>query len=178
MTPDHRPPDDRRAKREAVVREHVDSENRHDFVATVATFDKPRYEVMPTGESHDGPTSVEAFLNETYAAFPDMTLITHAMHHTDAGVIVEAEFTGTHRGAWRGLPATGRRVSYRMCNVFLFEEDRLVTERLYFDMVGILRQLGIASDPTSLRGRLEVAITHPITIAKAFLVGPGKPPRP
>jgi steroid delta-isomerase-like uncharacterized protein len=161
-----------RAAREAIVRAHVDSENRHDFAATVATFARPRYEVMPTGESHEGAPNVEAFLNETFAAFPDMQLHTHAMHHTDAGVIVEAEFTGTHLGAWRGLPATGRAVSYRMCNVFVFEGEQLVAERLYFDMTSILRQLGIASDPTSLRGRLEIAITHPIVLARAFLLGP------
>jgi steroid delta-isomerase-like uncharacterized protein len=163
-----------RSAREAVVRAHVSSENRHDFAATVATFGKPRYEVMPTGESHDGATPVRSFLEETHVAFPDMHLVTHAMHHTDAGVIVEAEFQGTHLGAWRGLPATGRRLSYRMCNVFVFEGDQLVTERLYFDMTGILRQLGIASDPTSLRGRLEIAVTHPLVLAKAFLFPPKK----
>jgi steroid delta-isomerase-like uncharacterized protein len=165
---------DRRAKREAIVREHVASENRHDFAATVATFATPRYEVMPTGEHHDGGAQVKSFLEETFAAFPDMQLATHALHHTDAGVIVEAELTGTHLGAWRGLPATGRRVAYRMCNVFVFEDDRLVCERLYFDMTGILRQLGIASDPTSLRGRLEIALTHPLVLAQAFLFGPKK----
>lgn len=164
-----------RAKREAVVREHVASENRHDFAATVATFGKARYEVMPTGESHEGADPVRAFLEETHAAFPDMELVTHAMHHTDVGVIVEAEFRGTHLGGWRGLPATGRAVSYRMCNVFVFDGASLVTERLYFDMTGILRQLGIASDPTSLRGRLEIFFTHPWTLISAALFRPKRP---
>jgi len=72
-------------------------------------------------------------------------------------------------------------VSYRMCNVFVFEGERLVAERLYFDMIGILRQLGIASDPTSLRGRLEIFVNHPLVVASAFLFpakAPAKKPPP
>ena len=40
--------------REAVVREHMDSENRHEYDATMATFGHPRYEIVPTGEVFDG----------------------------------------------------------------------------------------------------------------------------
>ena len=32
-----------RARREAVVREHMESENRHEFDVTMSTFDHPRY---------------------------------------------------------------------------------------------------------------------------------------
>ncbi len=51
---------------------------------------------------------MRAFLAETGAAFPGFRIELHAMHHADDAVIVEATFRGTHRGAWRGLPATGR----------------------------------------------------------------------
>ena len=43
-----------RQRREAIVREHMESENRHDFDATIATFAHPRYEMIPTGEVYDG----------------------------------------------------------------------------------------------------------------------------
>ena len=36
------------------MREHMDSENRHEFDATIDTFDHPRYEIIPTGDVHDG----------------------------------------------------------------------------------------------------------------------------
>ena len=49
-----------RAAREAVVREHMDSENRQDFEATMATFSHPRYELIATGEVHDGEAAVRA----------------------------------------------------------------------------------------------------------------------
>ena len=39
-----------RAGREAVVREHLASENAYDFDATIATFGHPRYELVATGD--------------------------------------------------------------------------------------------------------------------------------
>jgi len=39
--------------RAAVVREHMDSENRHAFNATIGTFSHPRYELIATGEVFD-----------------------------------------------------------------------------------------------------------------------------
>jgi steroid delta-isomerase-like uncharacterized protein len=155
--------------REAIVRKHIESENHHQFTATVDTFAQPRYEVVPTGEVHDGPAAVFAFLAETHSAFSDFHFELGALHQADNAVLVEVTFMGTHDGAWRGLPATGRLVRYRMCNVFVFEGDRLVCERLYFDLSTILRQLGIARDPTTIGGRVEAALTHPVTIGRAFL---------
>ena len=60
-----------RARREAVVREHMDSENRHDFDATIATFAHPRYELVATGQVYDGEAEVRAYYASTRTAFPD-----------------------------------------------------------------------------------------------------------
>ena len=45
---------DVRARREAVVREHMESENAHDFDTTIATFGHLRYELVATGDVYDG----------------------------------------------------------------------------------------------------------------------------
>ena len=39
-----------RQRREAIVLEHMDSENRQDFDATIGTFSHPRYELVATGD--------------------------------------------------------------------------------------------------------------------------------
>ena len=57
-----------RERREAVVREHMESENRHEFDVTLATFGHPRYEIIPTGEVHDGPEEVMRYFKETRTA--------------------------------------------------------------------------------------------------------------
>jgi hypothetical protein len=38
---------------------------------------------------------------------------------------------------------------------------------VYFDSAAILRQLGIAHDPLTLRGRIATVVNHPVTIGRA-----------
>src|SRR6058998_3006439 len=158
-----------RRKRERIVVEHMESENRHEFDVTLGTFDHPRYELIGTGDVYDGPGEVARYFEETRAAFPDQRNELIALHHADEAVIVEANLYGTHDGPYRGLPPTGRKFEMRFCALFLFDEDRLVCERVYFDAGTVLRQLGIAHDPLSLTGKLATVVNHPVTIAQAFL---------
>jgi steroid delta-isomerase-like uncharacterized protein len=134
---------DLRGRREALVREHMESENRHEFDVTLATFDHPRYEIVPTGEVFDGPEEVSGYFQMTRTAFPDQRNELIALHHADDAVIVEFDLKGTHRGPLRGIEPTGREFTCRCVAFFVFEEDRLVCERAYFDVATILAQLGL-----------------------------------
>ena len=158
-----------REAREATVREHMESENVHDFDTTIGTFDHPRYELIATGEVHDGEAEVRDYFAETRAAFPDQRNEPLEIHHADDAVIVEFMLHGTHDGPLRGLPPTGRSFSCRMTAFFLFEEggDKIVAERVYFDQATIMRQLGVAHDPSSVAGRLTTLASHPVTIGGA-----------
>jgi steroid delta-isomerase-like uncharacterized protein len=161
--------DELRRKREEIVVEHMESENRHEFDLTLETFDHPRYELIGTGDVYDGAEEVAAYFEETRTAFPDQRNELIAMHHSDDAVIVEAMLYGTHLGSLRGLPATGRKFEMRFCALFLFDEDRLMCERVYFEPGTILRQLGIAHDPLTLRGRVATVFNHPITVGQALV---------
>ena len=156
-------------RREEIVREHMDSENRHEYDATLQTFDHPRYELIGTGQVYDGADEVAGYFNETRTAFPDQRNELIAMHHSDDAVIVEANLYGTHDGPYGGLPPTGRKFEMRFAALFLFEEDRLVCERVYFDTGTVLRQLGIAHDPLSLTGRMATVLNHPLTVGRAVV---------
>ena len=158
-----------RRRRDEIVREHVESENRHEFDVTLATFDHPRYELIATGEVHDGPEEVADYFAETRAAFPDQRNEVIAVHHAGDMVLVEAWLRGTHLGSYRGLPPTGRSFETRFAAAFLFEEDRLVCERVYFDSSTMLRQLGVARDPLGITGRVGTLIGHPLTISRGIV---------
>jgi steroid delta-isomerase-like uncharacterized protein len=158
-----------RERREAIVREHMASENVHDFDTTIGTFEHPRYELIATGEIYDGEADVRRYYAESRAAFPDQRNEVVALHHADDAVVVEFILLGTHLGPLRGLPPTGREFRCRMTALFVFEDDRLVGERVYFDQATILRQLGLARDPSSLLGRVSLVASHPLTIARALL---------
>jgi steroid delta-isomerase-like uncharacterized protein len=134
------------ARREAVVREHMESENRHDFDATLATFAHPRYELVATGQVYDGAEAVMGYFRASRRAFPDQRNELVSLRHAEDAVIVELDLLGTHDGELAGHEPTGRAFRARMCALFLFEPggDSIVCERVYFDQGSILRQLGLA----------------------------------
>jgi steroid delta-isomerase-like uncharacterized protein len=143
---------DVRERREALVREHMESENRHEFDATIDTFDHPRYEIVPTGDVFDGEEEVRRYFEDSRTAFPDQRNELIALHHADDAVIVEFDLKGTHDGPLRGIPATGKAFTCRTVAFFLFQGDRLVCERVYFDAATILSQLGLVQPAPSLQG--------------------------
>jgi ketosteroid isomerase-like protein len=125
-----------RAAREAVVREHMASENSQDFDTTIGTFAHPRYELVPTGEVFEGEAAVREYYRASRAATPDQRNELISLHTTEDAVI--AEF-------WlRGAPVNrpdGRSFECRMIAVFEFEEDRIMCERVYWDRQTIREQL-------------------------------------
>jgi steroid delta-isomerase-like uncharacterized protein len=132
-----------RERRLQLVREHMRSENDHEFDVALATFDHPRYELIPTGDVYDGPEQVAEYYRSSRAAFPDQRNENSVFHYADDAVIVEFDLLGTHEGELRGIPPTGRTFRCRMCALFLFEPggDRIVCERIYFDQASIAQQL-------------------------------------
>jgi steroid delta-isomerase-like uncharacterized protein len=132
-----------RGQRERTVREHMESENRQDFAATLATFRRPRYEIIPTGDVYDGVDEVSGYYRESRTTFPDQRNEIRAVHHAEDGVIVEFDLLGTFTGALRGIPPTGRTFRTPMVALFLFDDgdDMISCERVYFDTGGMLRQL-------------------------------------
>jgi steroid delta-isomerase-like uncharacterized protein len=149
---------DLRARREAIVREHIRCERLGtDIDGAVATFFEGRatYDVVPLEHlrspgqeiTHPRPEDVHALLTELTTAFPDLELVVEKLHHADDAVIVEGRTTGTHRAPFFGLDPTGRRISVRAAVFYRFDGDRMTNETIYFDLATQMRQLGLESMP-------------------------------
>jgi steroid delta-isomerase-like uncharacterized protein len=123
----------------------MDSENRLAFDETLATFGHPRYELIATGTVYDGADEVMGYYRSSRAAFPDQRNEVHSLRLADDAVIVEFDLLGTHEGSFLGYEPTGKEFRCRMCAFFVFEDgtDRIAIERIYFDALTILGQLGI-----------------------------------
>src|SRR5688572_10211287 len=134
-------------QRIAVVRAHMEAENRRDFDATLETFAHPRYELFGTGQVFDGPEAVMGYFQASRRAFPDQGNEPIALRAMDDAVLAEFWLVGTHLGPLptpQGeLAPTGKRVRVRMAAVFEFEPGGagIVCERVYFDSAAVLRQL-------------------------------------
>jgi steroid delta-isomerase-like uncharacterized protein len=162
---------DSAARRLRQVEEHVRFENAHDLEGVMSTFGASGfYEDAPWSERHEGLHGVRGYYEALLRAAPDFHIEVKRRHVAEDGVVLEVELTGTHLGRWRGLPATGRRIQIPLCAVYTFDnDDRLAGERIYYDRMTILRQLGVMSEPTSLKGRLEALLLHPINVIPALL---------
>ena len=151
------------------VLEHMRLENAHDFPGCVAKFGSAKYEVLADGTEYHGESAVAGFLDENKRAFPDFHFEPTRVSPAPEVIVVEGRFQGTHKGLWRGLPPTGKRVDFPMCLVFEFEGESMVNERIYMDLGTPLRQLGVAFDPNGIRFKLVTALTHPVTLTRALL---------
>jgi steroid delta-isomerase-like uncharacterized protein len=159
------------AARAALVDEHIRCENRHDVEAIMATFGMhARYDDEPWRDHRVGRDGVETYYRELIGAVPDLSIETTERHAAAASVVVEVVIRGTHLGAWRGLPATGRRLDFPLCGIFTFDgHDRIAGERIYYDRATVLRQLGLFDEPAEGLGRVMTAVRHPLTVARAYL---------
>lgn len=137
-----------RALREAIVLEHMESQNDDDFDTSLNTFPHPRYEIMASGQVFDGVDAVRTYWRRTRAAFPDQRNKVIDIHHADDAVVIEFELQGTHLGSLVGEAVTGRSFKVRMVGFFLFDKDVLVCERVYGDTATVLSQLGMLNIPT------------------------------
>jgi steroid delta-isomerase-like uncharacterized protein len=164
-------PKDRQAARIAIVEQHIRLENQHDLEGVLRTFgENARYDDEPWGEHYAGRERVRLFYQRLMKALPDLEITVQRRHLAEDAILVEVVIRGTHLGGWRGLPATGRRVEFPLCGVYTFDaEDRLAGERIYYDRGSVLRQLGVFHEPQSVLGRICIAATHPITIARALV---------
>jgi steroid delta-isomerase-like uncharacterized protein len=163
-------PRDRTSTRLALVEQHVRFENAHDLEGVLATFGNgARYDDEAWGEHHEGRDGVRLFYEQLMKALPDLVIDVLRRHVTDDAIILEVMISGTQLGAWRGLPATGRRVEIPLCGVYTFDgADRLAGEKIYYDRGTVLRQLGVFHEPQSVLGQVSILATHPTTIARAL----------
>jgi len=117
--------DEKRARREARVIEHMQSENVHAWDRTMKTFSHARYE-LPDGRVIDGRDDVLRYWIEGRKLVPDQRNELIELTHVDDDR-VQIEF-------WlRGTPTTtGTPFETRLWAVYDFDGDDLMTnERVY-----------------------------------------------
>src|SRR3546814_15650045 len=101
-----------RERRLAVLEDHFQSEVDHDWERCLATFkDVPRYEIVATGQIHEGRDAVVAYHRNQRTAFADPRHENVRIHLADDDTVTP-EFAppGTNPAAVLGTPPTPRPV--------------------------------------------------------------------
>lgn len=147
--------DDLRRRRLEVLDTHFRSEVDHDWVTCLATFGgHPRYEIMATGQVHDGDDEVLGYHRAQRTAFPDQRHENVRHHVADDSVVTEFDLLGTYTGEFYGMPPNGRSFRVPVVAIFFFDGDRITNERIYLDTATLLSQIGRA-DILALAGTDE-----------------------
>ena len=77
------------------------------------------------------------------AAFPDLRMEAEDVLVDGDKVVARVRATGTHRGEFMGMPATGKSVDVQLIDIIRFGDDGLAREHWgVFDALGMMQQLG------------------------------------
>ncbi len=140
-----------REARQALIRRHVEAENAHRMDDTLATIHPDcvfeDVAMQRTWRGHAGA-------REYYRMWWDGLRIVvtpgaddRRMWTDDGTFVAETRFTGVHAGPFLGVAPTGRTVSFRFVVFVPFRDGLMAGERFYYDLDGLLRQLGVARAP-------------------------------
>jgi steroid delta-isomerase-like uncharacterized protein len=102
-----------------------------DFVAHMSGMEAPL-----NNEAWSG------FMSYFTTSFPDARIAINSCVAEGDQVVARWTITGTHRGEFQGIPATGRAVEFGGIEFNLVKDGKLVEHRCMFDNVGLMRQLG------------------------------------
>jgi steroid delta-isomerase-like uncharacterized protein len=134
---------------EAMVRAVYDAYNRNDFEAAVALHGADTETVVvPTGQVLPGHDGVRQYMGSWATAFPGSRVEVRNVVASDDGAVVEFVGRGVHGGPLQTpagtIPPTGRTVEIPFCDVWRVRDGKLAGSHVYFDVLTILGQLGVA----------------------------------
>ena len=104
-------------------------------------------EQVPFPGQGPGLEGLKDVLRGMRAAFPDLYFSVEEQIAEGDKVLTRFEWTGTQRGEFLGVPATGRSVKVWGMVIDRLEGGRIKDTRIIMDMLGLMTQLGVFPPP-------------------------------
>jgi steroid delta-isomerase-like uncharacterized protein len=131
------------------IQDQVGALNRHDpdgfagFYTADAVIEDPQYP-----EPLKGRAAIRKDIAAFVAAFPDLEFTVKSVLQDGNSVAFDGVGKGTHKGPMVGpegeIPATNRPMQVRFAALLRVNDEGLITEeRRYFDLAGLMQQLGV-----------------------------------
>jgi len=103
-------------------------------------------EQLPPGVP-DGREGVKALTSMLRSAFPDFKATIEDMVAEGDKVVVRMIWSGTHKGEFMGIPASGKSVSIGVIDIIRVNKGKLVEHWGQMDSMGMMQQLGVMPAP-------------------------------
>jgi steroid delta-isomerase-like uncharacterized protein len=104
-------------------------------------------EQVPLPGQGPGLAGLKDVLRGMRAAFPDMHWSVEEQIAEETKVVTRFEWSGTHRGEFLGVPATGRQVKNWGMVIDRLEDGKIKDTRIIMDTLGLMIQLGALPPP-------------------------------
>jgi steroid delta-isomerase-like uncharacterized protein len=130
----------------ALIRRFVEAvQNRHNVDAFDEFFSPSfvNYDPLPgLPGTLEGAKQLHRML---FAAFPDLHMTIHDQAAEGGKVWTRKTGTGTHQGELFGIPATGRRVSWKIIDIMSVRNGKVTEHWVVADVMGLMQQIGAVS---------------------------------
>jgi steroid delta-isomerase-like uncharacterized protein len=104
-------------------------------------------ELDPLPGQREGREGLKEIIAMLRSAFPDIHWVTHETISSGEKVVTRFTWTGTHRGDFLGIPATGRPVTVKGIVIDRVVNSRMTDSRILMDTFGMMTQLGVIPPP-------------------------------
>ena len=140
-----------------VVRQFFEALNRQDTERMDELVSSNGYSLHFSGmPPMDWNANKKEFLAPFAKAFPDLHRNIVDMVAEADKVAVSVNVTGTYKGEFQGIPATGKQVSFTAMDMLTISDGKITEEWATADMMGLMQQIG-AIPPRSASNSSSIA---------------------
>jgi steroid delta-isomerase-like uncharacterized protein len=97
----------------------------------------------------EGYEGIRAMVEGAWTAFPDYHEEVHELIAEGDRVVLHLTISGTQKGQWGPLPATGKRAEFDEIVILQIRDGKVLRQRGVVDNLSALRQLGVVPTPRS-----------------------------
>jgi len=92
-----------------------------------------------------GPSAFAAIIQELRQGFPDIRWTIEELITEGDRVVVRWRWQGTHRGSFRGIPASQKPMTNSAIAIYQLRDNKVVQTWIQTDRLGFLQQIGVVS---------------------------------
>jgi steroid delta-isomerase-like uncharacterized protein len=94
-----------------------------------------------------GPEGLKQVFAARWTAFPDLRVTVEDQVAEGDKVVTRSTISGTHKGEFMGIPASGKSFSIGAVAIFRIEDGKIVERWGETDIIGMMQQLGVVPSP-------------------------------
>lgn len=128
---------------ETLVRDYIDAVfNRHELDDLTAYWQEDLTSHWMGQRTLHGLPQWRQGMKQFFTAFPDIRYRLDDLFFDGDRGVWRGSWSGTQRGDWAGIAASGRTAEWTAVIIGRFSGDRLVEDWVEYDRLGLYRQLG------------------------------------